>query len=91
MKIALPRWSLKFCNCVRRRRTDTHTLAAHADRDVAEFRDEIRAQTKLINSTRLDMGDLRGEVTGLRGEVTELRGEMRAGFEALTELLNRLV
>lgn len=70
--------------------TDTHTLAAHADRDVAEFREELRAQTDLINLTRLDMGDLRTAQTEqgekfdvLRDEVTEFRGHVTAKFDQL--------
>jgi chromosome segregation ATPase len=71
--------------------TDTHALAAHADRDVAEFREELRAQTRLLNATRLDLNDLRGDFNGLRTEVGELRGEMRAGFTVIGQMLDVLI
>jgi len=73
------------------------TLAAGADRDVAEVRAELRSHTRVLNALREtqaeqgraiaalrgDLTELRGEFTGLRGEFTGLRGEMRAGFATL--------
>ena len=75
---------------LRERQADTHTLAAHADRDVAEFRAELRAQTRLLNATRLDMAEIRQAGTRTEAELGELRAEMRAGFQALTRLLEGL-
>jgi hypothetical protein len=68
---------------LRERATDTHTLAAHADRDVAEFREEIRAQTKLLNATRLDM-------IKLRENEAEHYGELRAGISQIVRMLEGL-
>lgn len=70
--------------------TDTHTLAAHADRDVAEFRTELRAQTGLLNATRLDMVDLRSNTNEnfaeLRTDVTEIK----AGISQIVSMLEGL-
>jgi len=80
-------------------------LASNADRDVAEFRGELRAQTDLINITRLDMGelrndmgDLRTDMGDLRTEVGDLRTEMvgrfdqlHGGMETLRELIQTLI
>jgi chromosome segregation ATPase len=77
---------------LREQTTDTHTLAAHADSDVAEFRSELRAQTRLINALRetqvehylehkADTGQVKAEVTTLRGDLTALRTEMVAKFD----------
>jgi chromosome segregation ATPase len=85
--------------------TDTHTLAAHADRDVAEFRTELRAQTQLLNLTRLDMAELRGtqveqgerigglegNMTSLREDVTALRAVMVAKFDQVHGGLEQIV
>lgn len=62
---------------LRERVTDTHTLAAHADRDVAEFRDEIRAQTRLLNANRQDL--------------TELREQMQTGFAQVGQGMAQIV
>lgn len=71
--------------------TDTHTLAAHADRDVAEFREELRGQTKLINATRLDMGDLRDRMTGLENRMTGLESSVDGGFAEVNAGLAAIV
>jgi len=78
--------------------TDTHTLAAHADRDVAEFRTELRAQTQLLNLTRLDMGTLREtqveqgqELFALRTDVTALRTDMTTLRTDVTALRTEMV
>jgi chromosome segregation ATPase len=74
--------------------TDTHTLAAHADRDVGGFRSELRAQTRLINLNRQDMTGLRRDMADLRIELgslmADLRGETRAGFAAIGRMLQQL-
>jgi predicted nucleic acid-binding Zn-ribbon protein len=75
---------------IRERLADTHTLAAHADQDVAEFRDELRAQTRLINITREDMRDLRSEVGDLATEVTARFDQVSGGLEHITRLLEGL-
>lgn len=67
--------------------TDTHTLAAHADRDVAEFRNELRAQTGLLNATRLDMGDLRGQVNQNFAELKTDVAELKVGISHIVTLL----
>ena len=66
------------------------TLAAGADRDVAEVRAELRSHTRVLNALRETQAEqgraiaaLRGDLTELRGEFTGLRGEMRAGFATL--------
>lgn len=68
---------------LREKLADTHTLAAHADRDVAEFRDELRNQTRLININRLDMSEL-------RVEVSELRNQTQGGFSVIANMLEQL-
>lgn len=55
-------------------------LAGAADRDVSEFRAELRGHTQALNAlreTQLEQGHELGE---LRGEMGELRGEMSEGF-----------
>jgi chromosome segregation ATPase len=78
--------------------TDTHSLAAHADRDVAEFRAELRAQTRLINLTRQDMlahgqrlDALQDDVRSLDGKVRSLQGEMRSGFATVNDGMTQIV
>jgi len=68
---------------LREKITDAHTLAAHADRDVAEFRDELRTQTRLINLTRLDMNAL---ATELKADAAETK----AGLAHIVRLLEQL-
>jgi chromosome segregation ATPase len=66
-------------------------LAALADRDVAEFRTEMRSYRQVLNAlreTQLEQGqqiselrvEMRQEINGLGREVDSLREEMRAGF-----------
>ncbi len=82
---------------LREQATDTHTLAAHADRDVAEFRTELRAQTRLLNLTRLDLGAMR-ETQGEQSEKTdaqyaELKGdiaEVKVGILQIVGMLETL-
>lgn len=75
---------------LREQLTDTHSLAAHADRDVADFRAELRAQTGLLNATRLDMIDLREKTdqnfAGLKSDV----GELKVGIFQIVGMLERL-
>lgn len=83
---------------LRERVTDTHTLAAHADRDVAQFRTELRAQTRLLNANREDLIDLRKKVDDLETKVDQGFAKVDQGFarnaaamEQIVALLNRLV
>lgn len=70
-------------------------LAGGADRDVTEFRTEIRdfrdQNTRVLNAMREDLGDLRGKVdTGF----TEIRGKLdaaAAGQQQIVGLLTRLL
>ncbi|HET9875550.1 MAG TPA: hypothetical protein VFQ37_07250 [Mycobacterium sp.] len=59
-------------------------LAGAADRDVTEFRGELRdfrrATTASFNALREDLTDVRGDLTELRGELTDLRGHVDNGF-----------
>jgi chromosome segregation ATPase len=83
---------------LREQATDTHTLAAHADRDVAEFRTELRAQTRLISAlreTQVGQGQelaSQGErLTSLYEDVTALRTEMVARFDQVHGGLEQIV
>jgi uncharacterized protein involved in exopolysaccharide biosynthesis len=83
--------------------TDTHMLAAHADRDVAEFRQELRAQTRLITALRetqvehsndtaelkTDVAVLKVDVADLKVDVAEIKGGIGNIVTMLTELINR--
>ncbi|KOX27113.1 hypothetical protein ADK67_14985 [Saccharothrix sp. NRRL B-16348] len=69
-------------------------LAGGADRDVAQFRSEIRdfrtATTSSFNALREDFGDLRGKVDS---GFTEMRGKLdgvAAGQQTVVDLLTRL-
>jgi hypothetical protein len=70
-------------------------LAGGADRDVTEFRTEIREfrdqNTRVLNAMREDLGDLRGKVdTGF----TEIRGKLdaaAAGQQQIVGLLTRML
>lgn len=75
-------------------------LAGAADRDVSEFRGEIRdfrqATTASFNALREDHLDLRRDLNGLRHETetgfTEMRGKLdatAAGIQRITELLTQ--
>ena len=65
---------------------DARTLACAADRDVAEFRGELRdfrkATIASFNATREDITDLRTE---MRAEFADVRAEMRGGFAKVDE------
>lgn len=70
-------------------------LAGGADRDVTEFRTEIRdfrqATTSSFNAMREDLADLRKHVDG---GFTEMRGKLdatAAGQQQIVGLLNRLL
>jgi hypothetical protein len=54
---------------------------------LADYREEMRAQTRLINAMRADFVDLRGDVNDTIGN---MRGEMRAGFSAIAGMLEQL-
>ena len=69
----------------------TRALAALADRDVAEFRTEMRSYRQVLNALRetqpeqgQQINELRREINGLRQEmhreINGLRQEMREGF-----------
>jgi predicted nucleic acid-binding Zn-ribbon protein len=82
--------------------TDTHTLAAHADRDVAKFRSELRAQARVIltlRKTQVEQGEridanfaeLKGDVAQLKDGMTALRTEMVARFDQVHGGLEQIV
>lgn len=56
-------------------------LAAGADHDVSEVRQELRAHTGVLNALREDQLSLRAEMGEMRTEIDELRQETRQGFE----------
>lgn len=77
-------------------------LAGAADRDVSEFRGEIRdfrrATTASFNSLRRDFVDLRQDFVDLRSNVdngfTEMRGKfdvMAAGQQQIVDLLQSII
>lgn len=59
-------------------------LAAGADRDVAEYRAELRAHTRTLNAlrqTQLDHhAELSGRLDGLQSDLDEFKAETREGF-----------
>ena len=61
-------------------------LAGAADRDVSEFRDELRDFRRAVaagfNAVREDFGDLRSEFGGLQVHVNQGFTEMRGKFDA---------
>lgn len=72
-------------------------LAGAADRDVEEFRGELRdvrgelhnfrrATTTSFNALREDLTDLRGDVTNLRGNLTDLHGDLTGLHGDVTDL-----
>jgi chromosome segregation ATPase len=80
---------------------EIRTLAAGADRDVADLGAKVDANTTLLEALRktqvehyqelkADIGTLRGEFTSLRGEFRSSRAEMRAGFAHIAQLLEGL-
>ncbi len=73
---------------LREKVTDTHTLAAHADQDVANFRDEIRAQTRMINALRQTQVE---HYNHHQADLAEVRAEVRAGFSTIVCMLERLM
>jgi len=86
---------------LREQTTDTHTLAAHADRDVAEFRNELRAQTRLISALRetqvahyaeqkADTAQVKVEVTALRAEMVAKFDQVQGGLEQIVTMLGAL-
>lgn len=66
-------------------------LAGAADRDVTEFRDELRdfrrATTASFNAVREDITDLRGHVDVIHGKLDTAA----AGQQHIVELLERLI
>lgn len=75
---------------LRQQVTDTHTLAAHADRDVAEFREELRAQTRLLNINRQDMTVLRQGMAELVETSTQRHAEVKGGLAHIATILQGL-
>lgn len=86
---------------LREQATDAHTLAAHADRDVAEFRAELRAQTQLILALRetqvehhaehkADTAQVAAELTALRTEMVVRFDQVHGGLEQIVSMLDAL-
>lgn len=75
---------------LREQTTDTHTLAAHADHDVAEFRTELRAQTRLIvalRETQVEQGEkIDAHYAQHRADVAELK----VGISQIVSMLGAL-
>jgi len=66
-------------------------LARGADRDVSEFRGELRdfrqATTSSFNAMRADLTDVRTDLTDVRADLTDLRQHVDTGFaEIRTEM-----
>ena len=59
-------------------------LAAGADHEVSQVRDELRAHTGVLNALREDQLSLRAEIDGLRQET-------RQGFATVNEGTARIV
>lgn len=71
--------------------TDTHTLAAHADRDVADFRTELRAQTRLIGALHETQVE-QGRVLNSHGDAIEsLRRDHGEKLDRIVTLLTGLI
>jgi predicted nucleic acid-binding Zn-ribbon protein len=74
--------------------TDTHTLAAHADRDVAEFRSELRAQTQLISAlreTQVEQGAVLRQHSEVLRQHSEALGEIRVTLDGQAAGLAHIV
>ena len=76
----------------------TRALAALADRDVAEFRTEMRSYRQVLNAlreTQLEQGqqinELRREINGLRQEMREGFALQAAGMAQITALLTKIL
>jgi chromosome segregation ATPase len=62
-------------------------LAAGADRDVADYREEMRGQTRLIQALRESQVE---QVTRLDQQITQLDQRTRAGFGVIAGMLEQL-
>jgi predicted nucleic acid-binding Zn-ribbon protein len=70
--------------------TDAHTLAAHADRDVAEFRTELRAQTRLIGALRETQVEQGEKIDAHYAELKADVAEVKVGISQIVGMLERL-
>jgi chromosome segregation ATPase len=75
---------------VRQEAAAARALAAGADRDVAEYRAELRAHTRTLNALRETQlehyAELKVDVAELKADVVELK----AGISHIVTLLERL-
>ncbi|MEV4349746.1 hypothetical protein AB0J83_35255 [Actinoplanes sp. NPDC049596] len=69
---------------------EVHTLAAGADRDVADLRVKLNAHVKLLEAMRKTQVDHYKECADHRKEFNSFRAENRAGLAHITRLLEGL-
>ena len=65
---------------VREEAAAARALAAGADRDVAEYRKEMRGHTRVLNAIREDQIDQGTKLNALQTELSEFKTEARDGF-----------
>lgn len=73
---------------------DTSLLARHADQDVAAFRSELRAQTRLIQAlheTQVGQGRVLSEHGRVLADHGRVLGELGSGVTHIIGLMNTLI
>jgi phage shock protein A len=68
---------------VNRKADDAITLARGADRDVADFRTELRAHRKSLEALRDTQIDMLTDMRQMKTEMGEMKTEMREGFSTV--------
>jgi len=79
---------------VRQEVAAARALAAGADRDVADYRAELRAHTRTLNALRETQlehyAEHKADAAELKTGITKLAAELKAGIAQIVTMLQRL-
>jgi hypothetical protein len=79
---------------IRQEAAAARALAAGADRDVADYRAEMRSQTRMINAlreTQVEQGQVQAEQGQVQAEQGQALSEIKTGMTQIVGLLNELI
>ena len=61
---------------IRQEAAAARALAAGADRDVADYRAEMRSQTRLLNALRETQVEQAADISGMKTDINEMRADI---------------
>lgn len=79
---------------IRQEAAAARALAAGADRDVAEYRAEMRSQTRMLNALRETQVEQAGDLADVKGVLAEhgrALSRLNTGMTHIVGLLNELI